>query len=85
MSMLVVVVGAGATGSELARRLSSRHEVVLIDPDAHALARFGESKVPEQRNGETEPTLVQGDGTSRLQLARHFDAWRFHFNYPATC
>ena len=32
--MLIVVVGAGATGSELARRLSSRHEVVLIDPEA---------------------------------------------------
>ncbi len=74
--MCVVVVGAGATGRELARRLMSRHDVVLLDPDGEALDRFEQSLKPKRDDAGDQRlrlTLVKGDGTSRLRLSKLFD------------
>lgn len=81
MAMRVVIVGAGATGSELAERLAHRHEVILVDVAGHALERFGELAKPEPEDEEEEEEeapgcgvrVVRADGTSRLQLGKLFD------------
>jgi uncharacterized protein len=74
MVMRVVVVGAGSTGRELARRLAVRHDVTLVDPDDDALRTCTCSL-------EAAPTarpvaVVRGDGTSRLQLSKLHDPSR---------
>jgi len=77
MEMRIVIVGAGATGRELADRLASRHPVILLDTKDECLAIHSEPIDPEQ--GVTELTgrygvrCVRGDGTSRLVLRRLYD------------
>lgn len=76
----VVVVGAGATGRELAHRLAQRHDVVLVDPRLERLSPLG-----EPQNGadwDSASTigrglrLVVGDPSSRLLLERLLDRSR---------
>lgn len=76
----VVVVGAGATGRELARRLAARHDVVLVDPKAERLSSLG--VVHHGTDWDPASTvgrglrLVVGDPSSRLQLERLLDTSR---------
>lgn len=75
MSMRVVIVGAGSTGRALADRISSRHEVVLVDPDVEALDgddSNSESTEDKKATSDQGVTVVRGDGTSRIQLQRAF-------------
>lgn len=76
----VVVVGAGATGRELARRLAVIHDVVLIDPRPERLDGLG--VVHPGAEWDSTSTvgrglrLVTGDPSSRLQLERLLDPTR---------
>ncbi|MFH2007225.1 MAG: TrkA C-terminal domain-containing protein [bacterium] len=81
MEMRIVIVGAGDTGIKLAKRLSTRHQVLLLErefpelsdiDEIHPLAdikkvHFPESDVADREGG---PGLLafKGDGTSRLVL-----------------
>lgn len=74
MVMRVVVVGAGSTGRELARRLSARHDVTVIDPDDDALRVCRDSF---EKEAPARPvTTVRADGTSHLQLSKLYDSSR---------
>ncbi len=76
MAVRVVIVGAGATGCELARRLSENHEVVLVDLSQEALDAFGATYTDADEEDEAEVRLVCADGTSRLQLELLLDSER---------
>lgn len=70
--MRVVIVGAGGTGGELASRLASRHQILLVDNRVGCLEEYGSAIVPEksavEAAGQTGVTCVRGDGSSRLVL-----------------
>lgn len=76
MSFRVVIVGAGASGRELTRRLAARHEVIVIEnaePELFKLQSFWEGRSSEASFTEPAPELVVGDGTSRLLLSKQLD------------
>ena len=78
--MRVVIVGAGGTGNELASRLGSRHQILLVDNRADCLEKFGPVIEPEKSAiaavEQTGITCVRGDGSSRLVLqALHSPEW----------
>jgi Trk K+ transport system NAD-binding subunit/nucleotide-binding universal stress UspA family protein len=80
MKMRVVIVGAGGTGNELASRLGSRHQILLVDNRADCLEKFGPVIEPEKSAiaavEQTGITCVRGDGSSRLVLqALHSPEW----------
>ncbi len=52
--MKIVIAGAGKVGFELARSLSSEHEVTVIDKNAEALERLGELIDIYPLNGDIE-------------------------------
>lgn len=73
MAVRVVIVGAGATGSELARRLATNHDVVLVDISQDALDDFTALQSDDKEEELADVKLVRADGTSRLQLAKLLD------------
>ena len=72
MKMRVVIVGAGSTGYELASRLGSRHQILLVENRAECLEKYGPAVEAEKTAvaaaGHTGITCVRGDGSSRLVL-----------------
>lgn len=72
MTSRVVIVGAGETGQELARRLSQRHEVLLVDRDANKLVHihslFDSTSKTIEPSQEPNLKALSGDATSRLVL-----------------
>jgi Trk K+ transport system NAD-binding subunit/nucleotide-binding universal stress UspA family protein len=74
----VVIVGAGATGHELARRVADRQQVLLLDKRSERLRDLGEPCEPADASARLghAPGLVcvTGDGSSRLVLRALHDA-----------
>ncbi len=71
--MRVVIIGAGATGRELAERLMGRFQTILVDSESEGLAQCGRfirySDFSESLLRNSEGLIcVNGDGTSRLLL-----------------
>ena len=77
MEMRVVIVGASATGIELAKRLSSLHQVLLLDREIPPLAELGTVHTPEsgaaEKAGGPGLLAICGDGSSRLVLQRLYE------------
>ena len=78
--MRVIIVGAGSVGCELASRVSTRHQVLLLDHRLDCLPEKGSPREPDEALSElgTLPgtVCVRGDGTSRLVLSKLFvDDW----------
>jgi Trk K+ transport system NAD-binding subunit/nucleotide-binding universal stress UspA family protein len=72
MQMRIVIVGAGGTGKELASRLASRHQILLVDNRVDCLRPYGTpiqaDKGAVEEAAQTGITCVRGDGSSRLVL-----------------
>ena len=77
MDMRVVIVGASNTGRELADRLGSRYQVMILDNKIECLEELGTPLEPEEALAKlnTEPGVlcIRGDGTSRLVLKTFHD------------
>jgi Trk K+ transport system NAD-binding subunit/nucleotide-binding universal stress UspA family protein len=77
MELRVVIVGAGATGHELAKRVATRQQVVLLDKLNESFRGLGEPCEPADAGARLghEPGLVcvTGDGSSRLVLRALYD------------
>jgi Trk K+ transport system NAD-binding subunit/nucleotide-binding universal stress UspA family protein len=77
MELRVVIVGAGATGLELAKRVADRQQVVLLDKQSERFRGLEEPCEPADAGARLghEPGLVcvTGDGSSRLVLRDIYD------------
>jgi Trk K+ transport system NAD-binding subunit len=65
--MKLIIVGAGAVGRELLKRLQKDWEIVVIDQDEDKLQKVVELLDSDSLN---RVVLLQGDGTSKLMLKK---------------
>ena len=76
----VVIVGAGKVGCELAARVATRHQVLLVDNRVECLEGKGPPREAdealEELGNNPGTVCVRADGTSRLVLQKLFaDDW----------
>ncbi len=72
MTHRLVIIGAGSIGFQVATRLKSSHQTLLLDVDENAFANLADpvsaSKALDELAGRAGLKLVRADGTSRLVL-----------------
>jgi trk/ktr system potassium uptake protein len=80
MQMRIVIVGAGDTGMALAKRLSKRHPVLLLDREPEHLEDTEDAEevhAPESGAAQTQAgsglLFFKGDGCSRLVLQHLYE------------